>query len=43
MKPNARLTRLITTIRWAGRLIAELTTLLIATAGLAGVILSLIC
>jgi hypothetical protein len=41
MKTNPRLTRLITIIRWTRRLIAELTTLLIAVAGLAGVILSL--
>ena len=42
MKPDAHLTRLITTIRWTRRLIAELATLLIATAGLVGVVLNLI-
>ncbi len=42
MNPDSRLTRLITTIRWTRRLIAELTTLLIAAAGLIGVVLSLI-
>ncbi len=42
MKPNSRFTRLIIAIRRTRRLIAELTTLLIAAGGLLGVILSLI-